>query len=77
MSFELQRLLWILYINSFSIWSEASQNLNNIDVFEPVIRVSPSRAEAVNDYFGWTAIFHAVQELNQPETMQTMQEKVR
>jgi len=43
-----------------------AQNLNNIDALEPAMRISPDRASpevaGVNDHFGWTAIFHDIEE---------------
>ena len=64
---------------SLCVWrGVAQQNLDNIDTKEPVLRVSPARSPGEgNDYFGWTAIFHATQELTSGESFQTAQEKIR
>ena len=36
--------------------------VNNIDILEPIVRVSPAFSEPDNDYFGWSAILHQIEE---------------
>ncbi len=79
----MSRLLCLLCFATVCIWEGIAQNQNNVDVLEPVVRISPDRTaraptiEGVNDYFGWSAIFHATQPLDEADTIDQSLSKLR
>ena len=52
-------------------------NLDNVDRLEPIVRISPDKTATNNDYFGWAAIFHAIEPVQAADNMEDSLRKIR
>ena len=50
-------------------------NLNNVDVQEPIVRVSPATADT--DLFGWATVLHHTQAVGAADGVDAAAEKTR
>ncbi|XP_064401213.1 integrin alpha-IIb-like [Halichondria panicea] len=75
----MSRLLCLFCFATVCVWEGIAQNQNNVDVREPVLRISPDRSgdQNTNDYFGWAAIFHATETANPTDTIDESLSKLR
>lgn len=49
-------------------------NLNNTDILEPIVRVSPADD---TDLFGWATVLHQIQEVVESDDLNTAAQKTR
>lgn len=56
-----------------------AQNLDNVDLQVPIVRDSPAKLAGTDtrDFFGWTAIFHAMEALEESDTIEDRLRKLR
>ena len=75
----MSRLLCLFCFATVCVWEGIAQNQNNVDVREPVLRISPDRSgdQNTNDFFGWAAIFHATETANPTDTIDESLSKLR
>ena len=53
--------------------------VDNIDVLEPIVRISPARRDSSSrdDLFGWAAIMHQIETVNPSDTIEQAAQKTR
>ena len=73
-----QLLLAVTVVLCASV-SAQGENLGNVDVLEPVVRVSPVKNEPgePHDFWGWSAVLHHVNQESEGETLQERAGKTR
>lgn len=54
-----------------------SPPINNIDIYQPVLRVSPARGADTSDLFGWAAVMHQMEMVNPGDTREEAAQKTR
>ena len=51
--------------------------VNNVDIFEPIVRRSPALSQPTNDMFGWATVLHQTEVVAKGDTREQAAGKTR